>query len=150
MTGVMEIGATAAIHLFGEQISSFSVAPLRWGFCSVVSAMVMTGPRIYYAMSRDGVFFPIFGKLDSVHKTPATSIFLQAAIAVVMVLSASFEALLIYIGFTLSLIASLTVIGLMRIRWTGAGNQKKYKTWGYPVTPLVFILCKCMDNPFFD
>ncbi|MDX9786947.1 MAG: amino acid permease [Desulfobacterales bacterium] len=141
MIGVMEIGATAAIHLFGENVSRIFSGAVALGILSVLSAMVMTGPRIYYAMSKDGVFFPVFGKLNSAHKTPASSIFLQAAIAVVMVLSASFETLLIYIGFTLSLFASLTVIGLMRIRMMSLEEQKGYNTWGYPVTPLVFIGC---------
>lgn len=141
MAGVMEIGATAAIHLFGEHVSRIFSGAVSLGILSVLSAMVMTGPRIYYAMSRDGVFFSVFGKLNSAHKTPASSIFLQAAIAVVMVLSASFETLLIYIGFTLSLFASLTVVGLMRIRMSASGDEGEYKTWGYPVTPIVFILC---------
>ncbi|MFH0730720.1 MAG: amino acid permease [Pseudomonadota bacterium] len=141
MSGVMEIGATAAIHLFGGHVSRIFSGAVALGILSVLSAMVMTGPRIYYAMSKDGVFFPIFGKLNSTRKTPASSIFLQAAIAVVMVLSASFETLLIYIGFTLSLFASLTVIGLMRIRSRSSDAEKGYKTWGYPVTPLVFIGC---------
>ena len=83
----------------------------------------------------------MFGRLNSTHKTPASSIFLQAAIAAVMVLSASFEALLIYIGFTLSLFAALTVVGLMRVRMAHGAEGKHYRTWGYPVTPLVFILC---------
>ena len=57
-----------------------------------------------------------------------------------MVLSASFETLLIYIGFTLSIFASLTVMGLMRIRMKPCADGKSYKTWGYPITPLVFII----------
>ena len=73
-------------------------------------------------------------------KTPAWSIFLQAVIAIVMVLSASFETLLIYIGFTLSLFAMLTVAGLIRIRKRDEKIQTEYRTFGYPVTPLIFII----------
>jgi APA family basic amino acid/polyamine antiporter len=141
MAGVLEIGAKAATHLFGGHISTFFSAAVALGILSVLSAMIMTGPRIYYAMAKDGIFFPAFGKLHSAHQTPASSIFLQAAIAALMVLSASFEALLIYIGFTLSLFASLTVIGLMRIRMQPCTDPTPYKTFGYPVTPLLFILC---------
>ncbi len=141
MAGVLEIGSKAAANLFGGRISRLFSAAVALGILSVLSAMIMTGPRIYYAMSKDGIFFPVFGKLHSAHQTPAFSIFLQAALAVLMVLSASFEALLIYIGFTLSLFASLTVIGLMRIRMNPSCENMRYKTWGYPVTPLLFILC---------
>jgi APA family basic amino acid/polyamine antiporter len=141
MAGVLEIGSKAAVHLFGGQISRLFSGAVALGILSVLSAMVLTGPRIYYAMSKDGVFFPIFGRLNASRKTPASSIFLQAAIAAGMVLSASFETLLIYIGFTLSLFATLTVIGMMRLRIKRGAEDKGYRTWGYPVPPLVFILC---------
>lgn len=139
MFGVLEVGAKAAASLFGDHFSRFFSAAVALGILSVLSAMVMTGPRIYYAMSRDGLFFPVFGRLNPDRKTPASSIFLQAFIASVMVLSASFDTLLIYIGFTLSFFSLLTVIGLMRIRRTARDYREGYTTWGYPVTPLVFI-----------
>ncbi|MFA6009037.1 MAG: amino acid permease [Desulfobacteraceae bacterium] len=140
MTNVLEIGATSAVAMFGKPMSRLFSVAVALGLLSVLSAMIMTGPRIYYAMSKDGVFFNAFGKLNPERKTPASSIFLQAAIAIVMVISASFETLLIYIGFTLSLFAMLTVLGLMRLRFTSPTTTAAYKTFGYPITPLVFIL----------
>jgi APA family basic amino acid/polyamine antiporter len=140
MENVLEIGAAAASALFGEGAGRIFGAAVALGLLSVISAMVMTGPRIYYAMSRDGVFFDVFGKLNPERRTPASSIFLQAAIASIMVVSASFETLLVYIGFTLSLFAMLTVLGLMRIRMKGDDGGPVYKTFGYPVTPVLFIL----------
>jgi APA family basic amino acid/polyamine antiporter len=140
MSGVLEIGAKAGNYLFGGHIGRIFSGAVALGILSVLSAMIMTGPRVYYAMSKDGIFFSVFGKLNTVNKTPASSIFLQAGIAVLMVISASFETLLIYIGFTLSLFALLTVIGLMRIRMKASTDKKGYKTLGYPVTPLLFIL----------
>jgi APA family basic amino acid/polyamine antiporter len=140
MQGVLEIGAKSAAWLFGTQMSRLFSAAVAFGILSVLSAMILTGPRIYYAMSRDGIFFHVFGKLHRDRKTPASSIFLQAAIAVFMVASASFETLLIYIGFTLSLFAMLTVLGLMQIRRKASVTENIYKTFGYPITPLVFIL----------
>lgn len=142
MAGVLEIGAAAAGALFGGSTGRWFAGAVSIGLLSVISAMVMTGPRIYYAMSRDRVFFDVFGRLDPDRRTPASSIFLQAAIAGVLVVSASFDTLLIYIGFTLSLFAMLTVTGLMRLRMTGRDDGGTgYRTFGYPVTPLVFILC---------
>jgi basic amino acid/polyamine antiporter, APA family len=140
MFGVLEVGAKAAASLFGEHFSRFFSGAVALGILSVLSAMVMTGPRIYYAMSKDGIFFQVFGRLNPDRKTPASSIFLQAFIAAVMVLSASFDALLIYIGFTLSFFSLLTVIGLLRIRRVARDNGAGYATWGYPVTPLLFII----------
>jgi len=140
MVNVMDIGAVAAVSLFGKPASRVFSAAVGLGLLSVISAMIMTGPRIYYAMSRDGVFFNVFGQLNSRRRTPASSIFLQAAIAVAMVLTASFDTLLIYIGFTLSLFAMLTVAGLMRLRFTEPKTDISCRTFGYPVTPLVFIM----------
>ncbi|CAK8720757.1 MAG: amino acid permease [Candidatus Electrothrix sp. AX2] len=143
LAGEVEVGAKAAVGLFGEHISRYFSGAVALGLLSVVSAMIITGPRIYYAMAQDGVFFSVFGKLNPLHHTPASSIFLQAGIATVMVLSASFETLLIYIGFTLSLCALLTVVGLMRIRWQEGKNPDLYQTPGYPLTPLLFIAANC-------
>jgi basic amino acid/polyamine antiporter, APA family len=140
MSGVLEIGSKSAVFLFGENISKLFSGAVALGIMSLLSAMILTGPRIYYAMAKDGVFFDVFGRLDEHRKTPAHSIFLQAAIAILMVLSASFDTLLIYIGFTLSLFAMLTVIGLMKIRRTSPAPETGYRTFGYPVTPLIFVL----------
>ena len=139
MSGAIDVGAKAATALFGTQMGHYFSGAIAIGLLSVLSAMIMAGPRVYYAMSKDGVFFRRFAKVDKNHHTPAYSIFLQAAIAIVMILSASYNKLLIYIGFTLSLFAMLTVIGLMlfRIRQSSSND---YQTFGYPLTPLLFIL----------
>ena len=102
--------------------------------------MIVTGPRVYYAMAKDGIFFQIFGKVDKLHRTPGHAIFLQAAIAIAMVVTASFDKLLIYIGFTLSLFATITVLGMVVLRMRQPDLKREYKTVGYPVTPFLFIL----------
>jgi APA family basic amino acid/polyamine antiporter len=140
MAGVLEVGAVSATALFGAGVSRFFSAAVALGLLSLLSAMILTGPRVYYAMSRDGLFFSFFGRLNPERRTPAASIGLQAGLAIVMVASASFETLLIYIGFTLSLCAMLTVIGLMRLRRRTGIDGLAYRTPGYPVTPMVFIL----------
>ncbi len=143
LAGELEIGSKAAVHLFGEQMSRFFSAAVALGILSLLSAMILTGPRVYYAMAKDGIFFSLFSRLHVEHKVPAPALFLQAGIAILMVLSSSFDALLIYIGFTLSLCAMLTVVGLIRIRQQERGKALSYRTFGYPVTPLFFILGNC-------
>lgn len=139
MQGVMEVAAAAGGRLFGPGIGRWVNGAISLGLLSVISAMILAGPRVYYAMSRDGLFFPLFGRVSNVRHTPAHAIGLQAAIAIVMIVSASYDKLLIYIGFTLSLFAMLTVIGLMRLRRNTPGETPMYRTWGYPLTPLIFI-----------
>ena len=140
MSGVLEVGASSAEALFGSRLGGCFTGAIALGLLSVLSAMIMAGPRVYYAMARDGVFFELFGRVNKLHRTPAHAIFLQSTIAIFMVLTASFEKLLIYIGFTLSLCAALTVIGMVKLRRGQPGLNRGYKTFGYPVTPLIFIL----------
>ena len=116
MSGVVEIGAKTAEKIFGGKLSFLFTAGITLGLLSVLSAMIIAGPRVYYAMARDGVFFKVFSRVHPEKKTPVLSILLQAMIAIFMVLTSTFEALLLYIGFTLSLCASLTVLGFMKLK----------------------------------
>ena len=140
MSGVLEVGAKAAVSLFGQQVSYFVVAAIAMGLLSVISAMILAGPRVYYAMARDGVFIKTLAKLREKHQTPAYSIVLQGIIAIAMAITASFDKLLIYIGFTLSFFAVLTVCGLIILRRRNHRRHSAYKTWGYPLTPIIFIV----------
>lgn len=140
MSGVLEVGTKSAVSLFGDNVSRYFSGAIAIGILSVLSAMIMAGPRVYYAMARDGVFFELFGKVNGLRQTPVYAIFLQAVIAIIMVITASFDKLLLYIGFTLSLCAMLTVVGMMLLRIKKPDLKRSYKTFGYPVTPLLFIL----------
>lgn len=140
MNGVVDVGTRAAKVLFGPAAGRWVGAAIAFGLLSVLSAMILSGPRVYYAMARDGIFFQRMGRLNSLHKTPAAAIFLQAGIAMAMVLTATFEQLLIYIGFTLSLSALVAVAGLIIMRARHAPVPGRYRTPGYPWTPLLFIV----------
>jgi APA family basic amino acid/polyamine antiporter len=140
MQGMLEVGAESATALFGKGTGQYFTGAIALGLLSVLSAMIMAGPRVYYAMARDGVFFELFGKVNVLHSTPAYSIFLQAAVSILMVLTASFNALLLYIGFTLSLFATLTVAGMIKLRFTKPALRREYRTIGYPLMPLLFII----------
>ncbi len=87
MSGAMEVGAESAHALFGPRMGRFFSAAVSLCLLSVLSAMIMAGPRVYYAMARDGVFISWFGKINRKRGTPTRSICLQAAIAILMVLT---------------------------------------------------------------
>ena len=139
MRGVIDVGTRAATVLFGETAGRWMGGAISIGLLSVISAMIMTGPRVYFAMAQDGVFFQSLGRLDPRGRTPARAILLQAGIAVAMVLTATFDQLLIYIGFTLSLSAMATVVGLVCLRTRHIPVNSGYRTLGYPLTPALFI-----------
>jgi len=140
MAGLLEIGAAAANALFGNTVGALINGAIAVGLLSVLSAMILTGPRVYYAMARDGLFFSAFGRVDACRRTPAPAIGLQAGLSVVMILTAAYDWLLLYIGFTLSLSAMLTVAGLIRLRFRDPLPSGVYATFAYPIPPLIFIL----------
>jgi APA family basic amino acid/polyamine antiporter len=140
MSGVLEVGAASAFALFGEGIDRIFSGAITFCLLSVISAMIMAGPRVYYAMARDHLFFARFGQVTRRHGAPAQAISLQAAIAILMVITSSFDKLLLYIGVTLSLFAMLTVIGMMVLRAQGLHLKSPYRTFGYPITPIFFVL----------
>ena len=116
MAGALDVGLLAARRLYGEPFGRLFSGAIAVGLLSVLSAMIMAGPRVYYAMAKDRLFFARFGRVDPAANTPASAVAFQGVIAVLLVLTASFEALLIYIGFTLSLFSALTVAGWLRLR----------------------------------
>jgi APA family basic amino acid/polyamine antiporter len=69
MRGVMEVAAAAGARLFGPGIGRWLNGAIALGLLSVISAMILAGPRVYYAMSRDGIFFPLFGKVECTRHT---------------------------------------------------------------------------------
>ena len=135
------IGRVAAESLFGPfgaRVISVIIAVTILGS---VSSMTAAGPRVYFAMARDGLAPAVFGRLGIHRGVPSISILAQAFVAVILVLTGRFETLLIYIGSALSLIAALTVASL----WFIGGNRDNrdgaiFLTPGYPVTPAIFLL----------
>lgn len=139
MSGVLEVTGAAAARIFGPSVSGVVNGSIALSILSVISVMIMTGPRVYFAMARDGLFFKVFGKIRESGKTPGYAVLLQAGIAASMVLTASFEALMVYVGFTLGIFTTLTVIGMVNLRRRAPDHARPYKAFGYPLTPAVFV-----------
>lgn len=137
-TPTIAIGKVAAERLFGARGSLAISAIITVTILGSVSAMTAAGPRVYYAMSRDGLAPALFGRLAKTQGVPTVSIFVQALVSIILVLTGEFETLLIYIGSALSLIAALTVTAVWFIRRNGT-NEGVFLTPGYPVTPAIFL-----------
>ncbi len=138
LAGRVEIGFVSGTAILGEmggQVMSMLIAVL---LVSTVSAMVFIGPRITQAMGED---LPALRWLavTSEREIPVVSVLFQAAVALLFIYTSTFEQVLIYAGFTLTLITSLTVAGVFVLRIREPDLPRPYKTWGYPVTPAVFL-----------
>lgn len=135
LSGVKEVAHDVAQRLWGTTGGNLSSALIAVTLISPVSAMIMIGPRVLEAMSSDGFMPRSFSKLNR-RRVPATAVFVQAALAAVIAVTSSFGPLLIYIGFTLTIFAALTVLSLFRLR---RQPDIKKVCVGYPVTPIIFL-----------
>jgi APA family basic amino acid/polyamine antiporter len=105
-----------------------------------INAWTFAGPRIYYAMARDGVFFPAAARVHPTFKTPHTSIVAQAAWASVLILTGSLDQLANYVGFAITLFAGIAVAAVFVLRSREPNAPRPYKTLGYPIAPAIFVL----------
>ena len=105
-----------------------------------ISAMTFAGPRVYYAMARDGLFFRAAARVHPRYQTPATSIVAQAVWAGLLVLSGGAGALTTYTGFAVVLFASFAVMSLFVLRQREPDAARPFRAWGYPVAPAIFTL----------
>jgi len=112
---------------------------MSMGLLSTVSAMVIVGPRVYYAMAQDGCFFRDAALVDPRWGTPVRAILWQALASAAMILTGTFESMLYYIGFALVLFAALAVAGMARLRRRPAWKRLGAVNWGYPLLPAVFV-----------
>ena len=138
MAGEVEVGYLSGRVIFGDiggQVMSIFIALL---LVSTVSAMVYLGPRVTQAMGEDSRALRWLATTND-RGIPANSILFQAALALAFIYTSTFEQVLIYAGFTLTLSMMLTVAGVFVLRWRMPEVSRPYTTWGYPVTPLVFL-----------
>jgi len=102
--------------------------------------MTLAGARVYYAMSRDGLFFKSVGRLHPRYKTPVAGLLVQAAWTVVLCISGSYSQLLDYIIFAELVFYILTIVGLFVLRFKQQDTPRPYKAWGYPVLPALYLV----------
>jgi APA family basic amino acid/polyamine antiporter len=137
MAGKIEIGVIVAQHAFGESggaIMGFVLASL---LVSTVSAMVIAGPRVLQVIGED---FRLFRFLSRKNESgiPMIAIFIQSGVTLFFILTSTFESVLVFSGFVMGVNTLFAVAGVFVLRYRGT-SKDAYKTWGYPVTPLIFL-----------
>jgi APA family basic amino acid/polyamine antiporter len=104
------------------------------------NGLSLAGARVYYAMSRDGLFFKSVGKLHPKYRTPVAGLIVQAVWAAVLCISGSYGQLLDYIIFAVLLFYILTIVGLFVLRFKKPDEARPYKAFGYPLLPALYIV----------
>jgi APA family basic amino acid/polyamine antiporter len=139
LIGAIGVGEIAAGRLFGSAAASMFAAVAILIILSSLSAWTLAGPRIYFAMARDGVFLPSAARVHPRYRTPAVAILAQTAWSVLLVLSGTFEQLLTYTGFSVILFSALAVLSLFFVRIRGKDTDT-FRAWGYPWAPAIFCV----------
>jgi APA family basic amino acid/polyamine antiporter len=133
--------ATAALeqifHSAGAWLMAAAILVSTFG-CA--NGMTLAGARVYYAMSRDGLFFKSVGKLHPRYNTPAAGLLVQAAWTIVLCVSGSYGQLLDYIIFAVLVFYILTIVGLFVLRFKRPDAARPYRALGYPVLPGLYIV----------
>ncbi|WP_045032201.1 APC family permease [Draconibacterium sediminis] len=132
-----EIGGLAAGMAFGATAETIVSLLISFALFSSLSAFIILGPRVYYKMASDGLFFQSVARISPKHKVPSNAILLQAAIAIVLVLSGTFEQILTYMGFSLGIFPIIAVAGNIKLR---RSKHQQLRLPGYPYVQLFFIV----------
>jgi APA family basic amino acid/polyamine antiporter len=136
----ISIGAVAAERLFGEGGALAVSGVIALAMFGSVSAMTAVGPRIYYAMARDGVAPRFMARTSEHGVAPVPAIVAQGVLAALLALTGAFSALLIYIGSSLLLFNALTIATLFVVRRRGLGGDGAvFRTPLHPAPAMVFI-----------
>ena len=136
MKGVISVGGLAMGNLFGKSAEILFSILISFALFSSLSAFIIIGPRVYYSMAKDGLFFKSVASIHKKFQVPSNSILLQCLIAVILVLSGTFEQVLTYMGFALGIFPVLTVLGVWRLRKKNPGAMR---IMGFPITQVVYI-----------
>lgn len=138
LSGQLDVAMIAGNSIFGPFGGRIVGALICLGLISSISAMVWIGPRVTMTMGEDMPLLRFFAH-KSKTGVPARAILLQLAVATVLLLTQSFEAVLDFIQFSLTLSSFLTVLGVIKLRIAKPDLPRPYRAWGYPVTPLIFL-----------
>ena len=137
MQNALNVGDVAAHALFGVG-GNFVTPAIIVALLGIISAMTIAGPRVYFAMSRDGAFIPSFRRVSPRFGTPALAIALQALWSVLLVTAGSFEQILNYTGFTILLSSGAAVAGLFVVRRHELREHPRL--WLQMLAPAAFVI----------
>jgi APA family basic amino acid/polyamine antiporter len=134
------IAQDAAGALFGPRFAALVTLAVFISAFGCLSSNVLTAARIYLPMAQDGLFFRSLAKIHPVHRTPSACIIAQGVWSIVLTFSGTYEQLGTYVIFPMFLFHSATGAAVFVLRRTRPNWPRTYRAWGYPWTPIVFVL----------
>jgi APA family basic amino acid/polyamine antiporter len=144
VAGTPTPGEGAAAVILGTARRNWLTPVVLAALASSVCAMVITGPRIYLQMARDGAMPGAFARVRERDGFPVTSIVLQSVWSCVLVLTGTFEAIVTYTGFAVVLFAGAAVASVFVFRRRDVQPWDGYRVWGFPVVPALFVIASAL------
>jgi len=139
LVGKIEIGGLSGIHIFGEIGGIIMALVIAFLLISTVSAQIFVGPRIMQVIGEDYKVLN-FLRIKSKQNIPVRAFIIQLLLILGFIYTSTFEQIMVYSGFTLNILSTLTVAGVFISRWRDKDIERPYKTWGYPFTPAIFLI----------
>ncbi len=124
----------------GSRGAAYLTIAMAISALGALHVVVLTGARVPYAMARDGVFFPFAARIHPTFRTPSGSLLFLGSIAALLALSGTYEELYSLFVFAVWIFFALTAVALLRLRRVEPELSRPYRAWGYPWTPLIFLL----------
>jgi len=140
MSGVIRVAEKSTSALFHGPASGLISAAVIFSVIGALNGVILCTPRVYYAMAKDKLFFKKVAQLHPRFRTPGFAILIQAIWASVLVLSGTFEQLITFVMFAIIVFWMVTAASIFKFRKKYPEMLRPYKTWGYPIIPIVFIL----------
>jgi APA family basic amino acid/polyamine antiporter len=138
LAGQIEVAHVVAGALFGPRGATLLSSLVALALAGSVSAFMMSGPRITVAMAQDGLFFRALGRTGA-RGAPTGAVALQGALAFVAAATATFEPILIYVGFTLTISSGATVLAAFVLRHREPTAPRPHRALGWPLSGLLFL-----------
>ena len=138
MVGQVEVGYISGVRIFGQTGAGIIAIGISFLLLSTISSYVFIGPRIMETMGEDYSYIRILSKNNS-QGIPIYAFILQLAICLLFIFTSSFEQVLMYTGIALIITNSATVAAVFVLRKREPELPRRYKVWGYPWTPILFL-----------
>ena len=126
-------------RLFGPWSAHLVTLVIALAVLGSLNATILAGGRISYAMANRGVAFASLGRLSPRLGTPAVALWVQATLAMLLVLTGRFEELVNYVVVVMLVFSSIAVLSVIVLRFRFPEKPRPYRAWGYPVTPVLFV-----------
>lgn len=140
VVGEVRIAEKATSALFGGSTAAFISAVILVSTLGSINGSILVGPRVFYAMAKDGLFFKSLAGINRRFKTPGNAIIVQALWCIILALSGTFEQLITFAMFSAIAFGIAAAFSVFTLRRKRPEMKRPYKTWGYPVTPIIFII----------